>query len=71
MSELKWTDKDMINFAQQFSEYEVAEEYLDNWKEQVRLQAIDKRVQEIVSGLKDNPELLQQIESIINSKNNQ
>jgi hypothetical protein len=68
MSELRWTDQDMINFAGRFSEYEVCEEHLDDYREDVTIEALKKRIEEIVFKVKDNPELLLQIENIINSK---
>jgi hypothetical protein len=68
MSELRWTDQDMINFAGRFSEYEVCEEHLDDYREDLTSEALKKRVEELVSKVKDNPELLQQIENIIDNK---
>ena len=68
MLQLKWTDQDMINFASQYSEYDIAEMQLEDWKEQVKQQVINMRVKELVSKLTDNPELFEQIESIINSQ---
>lgn len=68
MSELKWTDQDMINFAGLFSEYEVCSEHLDDYREEVIKKAFRRRVDELVSKVIDNPELLSQIENIVNSK---
>ena len=66
MFELKWTDQDMINFAGIFSEYEVCSEHLDDYREEALREALRKRVEELVSRVKDNPELLSQIENIVN-----
>jgi hypothetical protein len=68
MSELRWTDQDMIKFAGRYSEYEVCSEHLDEYREDTIGEALKKRVEELVSKVKDNPELLQQIENIIDSK---
>ena len=68
MFELKWTDQDMIDFARRFSEYELASEHLEEYREYVSREALRRRVDELVSRVADNPELLSQIESIVSSK---
>ena len=68
MFELKWTDQDMINFARRFSEYEVCSEHLDDYREEATKEALRRRVDELVSKVTDNPELLSRIENIVNSK---
>lgn len=68
MFELKWTDDDMINFAQRFTDHVIDVAQLDDYREDLISKAFKERVEELVSKVKDNPELLSQIENIVNSK---
>lgn len=68
MFELKWTDQDMINFAQRFTDHEIHKVDLEDYKEEAVREALKRRVDELVSKVVDNPELLSQIENIVNSK---
>jgi hypothetical protein len=67
MFELKWSDQDMIDFAQRFTDFEIISKDLDSYREDIIREAIKLRADKLVSKFINNTELLTQIENIVNS----
>ena len=65
MFELKWTDQDMIDFANSFSEYDIDASYLTDFAEGRRLEAIKERVNKLVGMVAIDEKLLEKLEKVL------
>jgi hypothetical protein len=66
MFELKWTDQDMIDFANSCSgEYIVGDDELSDFTEGRRLEAIQRRVNKLVGMIAIDETLLDKLEKVI------
>ena len=65
MFKLKWTDQDMIDFANSFSEYDIDASHLSDFAEGKRLEAIKERVAKIVGMVAIDEKLLEKLEKVL------
>jgi hypothetical protein len=65
MFELKWTDQDMIDFANSCSEYDIDGRQLSDFAEGRRLEAIKERVNKLVGMVAMDEKLLEKLEKVL------
>lgn len=65
MFELKWTDQDMIDFANSFSEYDVDTSHLADFAEGKKQEAIQRRINTIVDMAAMDETLLEKLEKVL------
>lgn len=65
MFELKWTDQDMIDFANSCSEYDTDHRQLSDFAEGRRLEAIKERVSKLVDMVAMDEKLLEKLERVL------
>ena len=65
MFELKWTDQDMIDFANSYSEYDIDGKQLVDFAEGRRLEAIKERVNKLVGMVAMDEKLLEKLEKVL------
>ena len=70
MFELKWTDQDMIDFANSFSEYDVEVSHLADFAEGKRQQALKERVNKLVGMAAIDETLLEKLENVLKENTN-
>ena len=70
MVELKWTDQDMIYFANSFSEYDVDFSHLEDFEEGKKREAIQRRINTIVEIVAMDETLLEKLENVLKENTN-
>jgi hypothetical protein len=65
MFELKWTDQDMIDFGNSFSEYYIDASYLSDFAEGKKREAIQRRINTIVGMVAMDEKLLEKLEKVL------
>ena len=66
MVELKWTDKDMIDFANSCSEYDIDVYHLSDFAKGRKQEAIQRRINIIVEMATIDETLLEKLEKVLN-----
>ena len=65
MFELKWTDQDMIDFANSYSEYDIDVIHLSDFAEGRKREAIQRMVNTIVGMAAIDETLLEKLEKVL------
>jgi hypothetical protein len=65
MFELKWTDQDMIDFGNSFSEYYIDASHLTDFEEGKKREAIQRRINTIVGMVAMDEKLLEKLEKVL------
>jgi hypothetical protein len=65
MSNLKWTDQDMIDFANTFSEYDIDDRHLSDFTEGRRREAIQRSINTLVGKAVKDEKLLEKLEKVL------